>query len=137
MDRKNIQRLVQHYVEEHFGISPDIINGETPTAGSGYNSRQTRIERFQQREGFNVLILSPIAAGVGLNIQAANHVVHYMRHWNPAKEDQATDRAYRICQIKDVHVYTPEVGGTASSRSTSDCTSSWIVRGCKTVMPMC
>lgn len=52
-----------------------------------------------------------MAAGVGLNIQEANHVIHYMRHWNPAKEDQATDRAYRIGQQRDVNVYTPIVVG--------------------------
>jgi hypothetical protein len=47
--------------------------------------------------------------GFGVNIQAANHVIHYTRTWNPAKEDQATDRAYRIGQSKDVYVYCPVV----------------------------
>lgn len=51
--------------------------------------------------------MSPIAAGMGLNVIAANHVIHYGRHWNPAKESQATDRAYRIGQTKDVYVYYP------------------------------
>jgi hypothetical protein len=55
------------------------------------------------------LILSPLAVGFGVNIQSANHVIHYTRTWNPAKEDQATDRAYRIGQTKDVHVYYPVV----------------------------
>ena len=50
-----------------------------------------------------------MAVGFGVNIQAANHVVHYTRTWNPAKEDQATDRAYRIGQKKDVYVYCPVV----------------------------
>lgn len=49
--------------------------------------------------------MSPRAAGVGLNIVKANHVIHYGRWWNPAKENQATDRAYRIGQEKEVHVY--------------------------------
>jgi Helicase conserved C-terminal domain len=53
--------------------------------------------------------LSPLAVGFGVNIQAANHVVHFTRTWNPAKEDQATDRAYRIGQTKEVHVYYPVV----------------------------
>ena len=44
---------------------------------------------------------------MGLNVTAANHVIHYSRHWNPAKEQQATDRAYRIGQEKDVFVYYP------------------------------
>jgi SNF2 family DNA or RNA helicase len=48
-----------------------------------------------------------LAAGVGLNITAANHVIHFTRHWNPAKEAQATDRAYRIGQKKPVHIYYP------------------------------
>lgn len=51
--------------------------------------------------------MSPVAAGMGLNVTAANHVIHYSRHWNPAKENQATDRAYRIGQTKDVYVYYP------------------------------
>ena len=51
--------------------------------------------------------MSPVAAGMGLNVTAANHIIHYNRHWNPAKENQATDRAYRIGQTKDVYVYYP------------------------------
>jgi hypothetical protein len=50
-----------------------------------------------------------LAVGFGLNIQAANHVIHFTRTWNPAKEDQDTDRAYRIGQTKDVYVYYPVV----------------------------
>jgi len=56
-----------------------------------------------------VLILSPEAAGVGLNITAANHVIHFTRSWNPAIERQATDRAYRLGQEKPVTVYFPIV----------------------------
>ena len=63
------------------------------------------LKRFKHSEGFNVIIMSPIAAGVGLTITEANHVIHFSRHWNPAKEDQATDRAYRIGQKKTVYVY--------------------------------
>jgi len=59
--------------------------------------------------GFGVIILSPVAVGFGVNIQKANHVVHYTRTWNPAKEDQATDRAYRIGQERPVYVYYPVV----------------------------
>ena len=51
--------------------------------------------------------MSPIATGFGLNITKANHVIHYSRHWNPAKEEQATDRVYRIGQEKDVQIYIP------------------------------
>ncbi len=85
-----------------------IINGDTKTTSTRANpSRQELIKSFEESKGFNICILSPVAAGVGLTITAANHVVHYERHWNPAKENQATDRAYRIGQTKDVHVWYP------------------------------
>ncbi|USE77560.1 SNF2-related protein [Cupriavidus gilardii] len=106
---RDIQRLLQHYIESEFGFRPDIINGDTTTAPAHAASRQKRIKAFQSAEGFGVLVLSPVAVGFGVNIQAANHVVHYTRTWNPAKEDQATDRAYRIGQKKPVHVYCPVV----------------------------
>ena len=67
------------------------------------------IDQFNASEGFNTIILSPKAAGVGLNITSANHVIHYTREWNPAIESQATDRIYRIGQKKDVKVYYPIV----------------------------
>jgi hypothetical protein len=106
---RNIQRLLQHYIKEVFGFAPDIINGDTSASASHTASRQKRIKAFQAKPGFGVIILSPVAVGFGVNIQAANHVIHYTRTWNPAKEDQATDRAYRIGQTKDVHVYYPIV----------------------------
>lgn len=107
---KQIQRLIRHYVQAGFGVVPDIINGDTSATAGHVASRQKRIEAFQSRPGFGVIILSPIAVGFGVNIQAANHVIHYTRTWNPAKEDQATDRAYRIGQERDVYVYYPVVG---------------------------
>jgi Holliday junction resolvase len=106
---REIQRLLQHYIEEEFGVRPDIINGDTSASASHVASRQKRIKAFQEASGFGVLVLSPVAVGFGVNIQAANHVVHYTRTWNPAKEDQATDRAYRIGQKKEVFVYYPVV----------------------------
>lgn len=106
---RNIQRLLQHYVEAVFNLRPDIINGDTSASSSHTASRQKRIKAFQATPGFGVIILSPVAVGFGVNIQGANHVVHYTRTWNPAKEDQATDRAYRIGQKKDVYVYYPVV----------------------------
>jgi hypothetical protein len=106
---RNIQRLLQHYIDQAFGLRPDIINGDTAASASHAHSRQKRIRAFQEKAGFGVIILSPVAVGFGVNIQAANHVVHYTRPWNPAKEDQATDRAYRIGQTKDVYVYYPVV----------------------------
>jgi len=105
----DLQRQLQHYVGQQLGIWPDIINGSTSAAASAANSRQKRIKAFQEQPGFGVIILSPIAVGFGVNIQAANHVIHFTRTWNPAKEDQATDRAYRIGQTKDVYVYYPVI----------------------------
>lgn len=106
---RSIQRLLQHYIKEALGYEADIINGDTNASASHINSRQKRIKLFQAQKGFGALILSPVAVGFGVNIQQANHVIHYMRTWNPAKEDQATDRAYRIGQQKPVHVYYPGV----------------------------
>lgn len=106
---RDMQTMLAHYIEQEFHFRPDIINGDTEAAASAADSRQKRIKRFQAQDGFGVIILSPIAVGFGVNIQAANHVVHFSRTWNPAKEDQATDRAYRIGQTKPVYVYYPVV----------------------------
>ena len=82
---------------------PQIINGEVPGA-----SRQSIVDRFQSAQpGFDLLVLSPKAAGVGLTITAANHVIHLSRWWNPAVEDQCNDRVYRIGQTKPVTVHLP------------------------------
>ena len=105
----DLQRQLQYYITERFKVRPDIINGSTAAAASAANSRQKRLKVFQEKPGFGVVILSPLAVGFGVNIQAANHVVHFTRTWNPAKEDQATDRAYRIGQTKDVYVYYPVI----------------------------
>lgn len=115
---RNIQRLLQYYIEQAFNVLPDIINGDTSAAASNSASRQKRITAFQEKQGFGVIILSPVAVGFGVNMQAANHVIHYTRTWNPAKEDQATDRAYRIGQKKNVYVYYPVV--TTDDFSTFD-----------------
>ena len=106
---RDIQRELQHVVQEHFGFRATVINGDTSTSSESANSRQRLIDQFQDQPGFAVIILSTIAVGFGVNVQAANHVIHFTRCWNPAKEDQATDRAYRIGQEKDVYVYYPTV----------------------------
>lgn len=106
---RDLQRSLQRCIGERFNILPDVINGDTTAENSNESNRQNRIKRFQNSKGFGVIILSPLAVGYGVNIQAANHVIHFTRSWNPAKEDQATDRAYRIGQTKDVYVYYPVV----------------------------
>lgn len=93
---RDLQRTLQRAISERFSFTPDIINGDTSAAAENANNRQRRIRAFQEKPGFGVIVLSPLAVGFGVNIQAANHVVHFTRTWNPAKEDQATDRAYRI-----------------------------------------
>lgn len=109
-DRKATQRMLQRILKSRFGIDAFIINGDTPVKTSERKanmSRQKMLDHFQAQEGFNAIVMSPIAAGFGLNVTAANHVIHYSRHWNPAKEQQATDRVYRIGQEKEVYVYYP------------------------------
>jgi hypothetical protein len=106
---RDMQLMLAHYVEQVFKLRPDIINGDTSAAEANADSRQKRIKEFQLSRGFGVIILSPVAVGFGVNIQAANHVIHFTRTWNPAKEDQATDRAYRIGQTRDVYVYYPVI----------------------------
>jgi len=108
---REIQRTIQRVVARHFEIHPDIVNGSTSVDPNQEASRQHLIDRFQQQPGFAVIVLSTTAVGFGVNVQAANHVIHFTRPWNPAKEDQATDRAYRIGQTRPVHVYCPTVCG--------------------------
>ncbi len=106
---RDIQRELQHAILERFGFRATVINGDTSTSSQSANSRQRLIDQFQELPGFAVIILSTISVGFGVNVQAANHVIHFTRCWNPAKEDQATDRAYRIGQEKDVYVYYPTI----------------------------
>lgn len=106
---KQTQAMLQYYIEKQFGFKPDIVNGEVSASSKSEFSRQKKITAFQAQPGFSAIILSPVAVGFGVNIQAANHVIHYSRTWNPAKEDQATDRAYRIGQTRDVYVYCPTI----------------------------
>lgn len=111
-ERRKTQHLLAHVVREYFDLKDVcIVNGDTPgstqRANSMKMSRQQSVDRFQISSGFNAIIMSPLAAGVGLNITEANHVIHYSRWWNPAKEDQASDRVYRIGQTRPVHIYLP------------------------------
>nr|WP_288234603.1 C-terminal helicase domain-containing protein [uncultured Haemophilus sp.] len=102
-------KLVQSYLIAlmmiDYGISVDVINGETAAVATSKNTRSRKniIDAFQAQQGFGVLIMSPVA----LTVTGANNVIHLERHWNPAKEAQATDRVYRIGQQKQVNVYLP------------------------------
>lgn len=101
---REVQAALYYFLKQTFGIKPFVINGDS-------RGRQSYIDKFSATEGFDVIILSTLAAGAGLNVTAANHVFHFTRAWNPAKEAQATDRAYRIgaTKTKDVFVYCPTV----------------------------
>lgn len=101
-----MHRWLATYLQLRYDMShkPDRIYGQVSSV-----ARQKIVERFQSAKniGFDVLLLSPKAAGVGLTLTAANNVIHLTRWWNPAVEDQCTDRAYRIGQTQDVNVYYP------------------------------
>jgi superfamily II DNA or RNA helicase len=101
---KAMQTILQDVIEDVFGRHAPIINGEVDGG-----RRLDAVDRFNGGDGFGAMILSPEAAGVGLNITGANHVVHYTRLWNPAKENQATDRVHRLGQQRPVTVYYPIV----------------------------
>lgn len=107
-----MQSILAKVLEYEFHLPVRIINGETKAKSpsfrnQGQKTRSGILEDFKSRPGFNLLILSPFVAGIGLTITEANHVFHYGRWWNPAVESQATDRAYRIGQTKEVFVYVP------------------------------
>ncbi len=84
----------------NYGVMADTINGETPV-----ENRQLLVDRFSAETGPALLALNPRAAGAGLNITAATHVVHYNLEWNPAIEDQASARAHRRGQTRPVTVH--------------------------------
>lgn len=87
-------------IPKRFGIPLWTINGETPV-----QQRQAIVDNFNELSGSAILILNPRAAGTGLNITGANHVIHYNLEWNPSLEDQSSARAYRRGQRKTVFIY--------------------------------
>lgn len=106
---RELQLLLQRVIAAFFGFAPSIVNGDTSADPRTAENRQSLIDNFQRKPGFNSIILSPLAVGFGVNIQSANHVIHFTRTWSPAKEDQATARAHRIGQLRVVTVYCPGV----------------------------
>jgi hypothetical protein len=107
--RKPMQQLLASTIGDRFGLRVNIINGDSATDKNkgAPSTRRQMLADFQARVGFDVLVLSPVVAGLGLTLVEANHVFHYGRWWNPALEAQATDRVYRIGQTRPVHVYYP------------------------------
>jgi len=102
--------MIRATLKKKFGVEVPFLNGSVPKT-----KRDSMIEQFQSGE-FPVFLLSLKAGGTGLNLTAANHVIHYDRWWNPAVENQATDRAYRIGQSRFVHVHKLICTGTLEEK---------------------
>jgi hypothetical protein len=98
----------------------DLINGDTPIA-----KRQNTVNRFQKHlendRGFDLLVLGPKAAGTGLTLTAATHVIHLSRWWNPAVEEQCNDRTHRMGQTKPVTIHMPLAIHPGYRESSFDC----------------
>ncbi|WP_175935213.1 DEAD/DEAH box helicase [Corynebacterium sp. Marseille-P4321] len=99
--------ILQPYLSDRLGEDVPFLHG-----GVGKNARDRMVERFQSPDGPQAMLLSLKAGGTGLNLTAASMVIHLDRWWNPAVENQATDRAFRIGQDKDVTVYKLITKGT-------------------------
>jgi non-specific serine/threonine protein kinase len=94
-----------------FGRAGLVLHGETEV-----KKRRDLVRRFQEEEAVPFFVLSLKAGGAGLNLTAASHVVHFDRWWNPAVENQATDRAFRIGQSKNVLVHKFVCRGTVEEK---------------------
>ena len=102
--------LAEH-LRSVFGRPGLILDGSTPVA-----QRQRLVSEFQREDGPPFFVLSLKAGGTGLNLTAASHVLHFDRWWNPAVENQATDRAFRIGQKRNVLVHKFACRGTIEER---------------------
>ncbi|MEV6305236.1 DEAD/DEAH box helicase [Actinoplanes sp. NPDC051861] len=103
--------MLQPHLAARFGVPVRFLHGGTPRG-----ARDTMIAEFQQAGEPGIFVLSLKAGGTGVNLTAANHVVHVDRWWNPAAETQASDRAFRIGQRRDVHVHNLVCLGTLEER---------------------
>ena len=110
---KEMGTLLKTHIEEVIGSSVLFLHG-----GVAQKDREDMVQRFQEAtdESPRVFVLSLKAGGTGLNLTAANRVFHYDRWWNPAVEDQATDRAFRIGQQRNVFVHKFVCTGTLEER---------------------
>ncbi|MBK8697539.1 MAG: DEAD/DEAH box helicase [Deltaproteobacteria bacterium] len=104
-------RILQRALAARFKLDAGFYYG-----GLNASQREAMLDAFQRADGPPVLILSLKAGGTGLNLTAASAVIHYDRWWNPAVEDQATDRAHRIGQTRRVNVYRLVTEGTVEER---------------------
>ena len=108
--REIIDPLAEH-LAAIFGQPGLVLHGATPV-----KQRRDLVDRFQREDGPPFFILSLKAGGTGLNLTAASHVIHFDRWWNPAVENQATDRAFRIGQSRNVWVHKFLTQGTVEER---------------------
>jgi SNF2 family DNA or RNA helicase len=99
------------FLSSVFGRPGLVLHGETAVG-----KRHELVRRFQEDESVPFFVLSVKAGGTGLNLTAASHVIHFDRWWNPAVENQATDRAFRIGQIKNVLVHKFVCQGTVEEK---------------------
>jgi non-specific serine/threonine protein kinase len=103
--------MLRSHLSQRLGCQVAFLYGGVPR-----KQRDLMVERFQGDDGFSLMVVSLKAGGTGLNLTAANHVVHFDRWWNPAVEDQATDRAFRIGQRRNVQVRKLICTGTLEDR---------------------
>lgn len=108
---KEIAGFLEEYLETIFKCRGRVLHGGTPIA-----KRAQMVEEFNSENYVPFMVLSVKAGGTGLNLTSANHVIHFDRWWNPAVENQATDRAYRIGQDKNVMVHKLVCQGTIEER---------------------
>lgn len=113
-------RFIELVKREFDLANVDLINGNTPIP-----ARQEIVNRFQQHlkhdRGFDLLVLGPKAAGTGLTLTAATHVIHLSRWWNPAVEEQCNDRVHRIGQTRPVTVHVPMAIHPGYQHNSFDC----------------
>jgi len=102
---------LQPYLEQRFGVAVPWLHGGVPR-----KKRDAMVEQFNEASDPQVFLISVKAGGTGLNLTGASHVIHLDRWWNPAVEDQATDRAYRIGQQRNVLVHKLVSAGTVEER---------------------
>jgi SNF2 family DNA or RNA helicase len=109
---RQMGHLLVQMIRQELDIEALFLHGGTPQA-----KRDQLVQRFQSEDpACPIFVLSLKAGGVGLNLTAANHVFHYDRWWNPAVENQATDRAFRIGQLRTVNVHKMITIGTLEER---------------------
>ncbi len=108
---KQMGELLSDIIYTHTGITPLFLHGQLTR-----KKRDEMVDAFQKEPNQKIFILSLKAGGTGLNLTAANNVIHYDLWWNPAVEAQATDRAFRIGQKKNVMVYRPLCKGTMEEK---------------------